>query len=212
MSYDGNAGDEWYLSTDKAFVLTMKIQMKASIAAIIASGVLLSVAMVVPSCHKSSANGGGKTLYDSLGGTVMVTDPANFGQTVEQGYLAIRTVVDTALLIIQADTAINGYFSIMVNEDTLHSVPTEYDKLSVGISTWLAAAAGSEHYSYTGPSLLSAHNPASNPDIPAPVDSAAFNEFAYDLALSARQYNISNQLISQLGHLLYRYEGQVVQP
>lgn len=178
---------------------------------IIFCGVLLIVVMLIPSCHKSSSAAGHQTLYDSLGGTVLVTDPANFGQTVEQGYLTIRSIVDTALLIIQVDTTINSYFSIMVKEDTLHQAATEYDKLSLNISNFLAAAAGSKDYTYGGPDMFAAHNPDSNANIPAAADSAAFNEFAYDLGLSARQHNLSSQLISQLGTLLYRYEGQVVQ-
>lgn len=173
---------------------------------------LLVAVIFIPSCHKSGNSAGSRTLYDSLGGTTLVTDPANFGQTVEQGYLALRTIVDTALLFIQVDTTINSYFSIMVNEDTLHQAATEYDKLSLNITNFLAVAAGAKDYTYTGPDMFAAHNPDSNVNIPASVDSAAFNEFAYDLGLSAKQYRLSNQLISQLGNLLYRYEGQVVQP
>jgi hypothetical protein len=190
----------------------MKMKLTAMMAAILLSGGVLLVVTVVPSCHKSSGGGGGKTLYDSLGGTVLVTDPLNFGQTVEQGYLTIRTIVDTTLLTIQVDTLINNYFSIMVTEDTLHQAPTEFDKLRLNISNFLAAAAGSEHYTYSGPGLFSAHNPDSNANMPKPVDSASFNQFAYDLGRGAADYKLSAQLISQLGHLLYRYEGQVVQP
>jgi hypothetical protein len=190
----------------------MKIRKTALAVTIFLGGALFIVVALIPSCHKSNGSAAGHTLYDSLGGTLIVTDPANFGQTVEQGYLTIRTIVDTALLIIQADTLINGYFSIMVNEDTLHSAPTEYDKLSLNISNFLAVAAGSKDYHYSGPSMLAAHNPGSNPDIPALVDSAAFNEFAFDLGSSARFYGLSSQLISQFGDLLYRYQGQVVQP
>lgn len=186
--------------------------MKTLAMVIFCCGVLLVVVTLIPSCHKSSNAAGGRTFYDSLGGTVLVTDPANFGQTVEQGYLTIRTIVDTALLFIQVDTTINSYFSIMVNEDTLHQAPTEYDKLSLNITNFLAVAAGAKDYIYSGPDLFAAHNPDSNGNIPARVDSAAFNEFAYDLGLAARQYNLSSQLISQLGTLLYRYESQVVQP
>jgi hypothetical protein len=185
-------------------------------ATIFLSGVMILATTLTPSCHKSSGSGGGHTFYDSLGGTVLVTDPANYGQTVEQGYLTIRTIVDTALVIIQADTLINSYFSIMVNEDTLHAAPTEYDKLSVNITNFLAVAAGAKDYSYTGLSMSAAHDTATNAYILTPVDSAAFNEFAYDLGFSASHvvapYTLSSQLISQLGHLLYRYEGQIVQP
>jgi hypothetical protein len=190
----------------------MKMKTSTLVAALIFSGALLAVVSIIPSCHKSGGNAGGRTFYDSLGGTVSVSDPANFGRTVEQGYLTIRTIVDTALMIIQTDTTINGYFSIMVNEDTLHAAPTEYDKLSLNFTNFLAVAAGAKDYSYTGPDLFAAHNPDSNVNIPRRVDSAAFNEFAYDLARSATQYGLSNQLISQFGILLYRYEGQVVQP
>ena len=188
----------------------MKIS-PTTLAATIILGSLFLLALG-PACHKSARTSGSETFYDSLGGTELVTDPANFGQSVEKGYLAIRTIVDTALLIIQTDTLINGYFTIMVNEDTLHEAPTEYDKLSVNITNFLAAAAGAKDYGYTGTSLMAAHDPASNPNIPRPVDSAAFNEFAYDLGLSAHQGGLSDQLISQLGDLLYRDEGQVVKP
>jgi hypothetical protein len=178
-------------------------------------GAIILMAVLIPSCHKSSGSGGSQTFYDSIGGTVLVTDPANFGQTVEQGYLTIRTIVDTALVIIQTDTLINGYFTFMVNEDTLHEAPTEYDKLSLNITNFLAVAAGAKDYSYTGLDMFAAHNHDSSAFILTPVDSLAFNEFAYDLAQSATNlpppYRLSSQLISQLGHLLYRYEGQIVQ-
>ncbi|HTR29272.1 MAG TPA: hypothetical protein VMH27_08375 [Puia sp.] len=190
----------------------MKSSTTAFAIAVLFGGALVMAATMIPSCHKANNPGSGRTFYDSLGGTTPVADPANFGQTVEQGYLAIRTIVDTALLIIQADTTINSYFSIMVNEDTLHETPTEYDKLSLNITNFLAVAAGAQDYSYSGPDLFAAHNPDSNANIPAPVDSAAFNEFAHDLALSARQHGLSYQLISQLGKILYRYESEVVQP
>jgi hypothetical protein len=185
-------------------------------ATIFLGGALLILVMLVPSCHKSNGSGGARTFYDSLGGTALVPDPASYGQTVEQGYLTIRSIVDSALLIIQADSLINGYFSIMVNEDTLHTSPTEYDKLSLNITNFIAVAAGAKDYTYTGLDMFAAHNPDSNAFVQTPVTSAAFNEFAYDLAQSAIQqpapYVLSNQLISQLGTLLYRYEGQVVQP
>jgi hypothetical protein len=191
----------------------MKVRKTALAVTILIGGALLMMVMLlIPSCHKSNGSGGGHTFYDSLGGTVLVTDPGNYGQTVEQGYLTIRTIVDTALLIIQADTLINGYFTFMVTEDTTHTAATEYDKLSLNISNFVAVAAGAKDYTYTGLSMLAAHNLDSNAFILTPVNSPAFNEFAYDLGQSALEYGLSNQLISQLGTLLYRYEGQVVQP
>jgi len=188
----------------------MKKTKSRATQAILGGAVLLLA--VTLSCHKSGRPAGNQTFYDSLGGAVLVPDPANFGQSVEKGYLTIRTIVDSALFLIQVDPVINGYFSIMVAEDTAHTTPTEYDKLSLGITNFLAVAAGSKDYSYTGPTLLDAHNPSTNPNVPGPIDSGAFNEFAFDLGRAAAQSGLSNQLISQLGDLLYRYEGQVVQP
>ena len=57
--------------------------------------VMLGLAMVVivtASCHKSSSSTP-QTLYDSLGGTTMVADPANSGTQIEKGYLGIPSAV-----------------------------------------------------------------------------------------------------------------------
>ena len=81
--------------------------------------VILGIAMLMlltTSCHKSSSTP--QTLYDSLGGTTMVADPANSGAQIEKGYLGIRTVVDSAIFIIAGDTTINGYFKVLLTEVT----------------------------------------------------------------------------------------------
>ena len=176
--------------------------------------IILCVGAVIgtgSSCKISNKSAGKQTFYDSLGGTTLVPDSASYGQTVERGYLAIRTIVDTALLIIAADSTINGYFSLVLQEDSTGN-ESPYESLKLNMANFLAVAAGAEDYSYTGPDLMAAHNPDSNGNISMKVTSAAFNEFAYDLGLSAMQYGLSAQLISQFGTLLYRYESQVVQP
>lgn len=188
---------------------TMKWKTGTAIAILI-----LGVGVVIGtgySCKKSNKSTGVPTFYDSLGGTTLVSDPVNYGQTVERGYLAIRTIVDTALLIIAADDSINGYFALVLQEDSL-GIETPYDSLKTNMANFLAVAAGARDYPYAGPDLFAAHNPDSNGNISMKVSSTAFNEFAYDLGQSALQYGLSNQLISQFGTLLYRYEGQVVQP
>jgi hypothetical protein len=188
----------------------MKWKTTTAIAAIILF--VGAVIGTVSSCKKSNKSATGPTFYDSLGGTTLVTDPANFGQTVEQGYLAIRTIVDTALLIIAADDSINAYFNLVLQEDSTGN-ESPYDSLKVNMANFLAVAAGAKDYSYTGPGLIAAHNPDSNGNISMKVTSAAFNRFAYDLGQSAyNYYHLSDQLISQFGTLLYRYESQVVQP
>jgi hypothetical protein len=163
------------------------------------------------SCSKSSKSSGKQTLYDSLGGTTMVPDPATLNKTVEQGYLAIRTIVDTAIFIIEADSIIDTtYFGTLLYDDTTNNI-SGFENFSANLTNFLATAAGATDYTYIGLDMYAAHNPDSNSRIGAKVTSTAFNEFAYDLARSAEAYGLNNQLISQIGDLLYKYEGQVVQ-
>jgi hypothetical protein len=167
------------------------------------------IAVMVFSCSKSKSSAK-QTLYDSLGGKTMVADPAALGQEVEQGYLTIRTLVDTALIIIEADTLVNSYFSTLLFDDSL-GIVSGYETLSLNLTNFLATAAGATDYSYTGLNMTAAHNPDSNSRISQKVNSAAFNEFAFDIAQSATSHGINGQLISQIGDLLYKYEGQIVQ-
>src|ERR1700679_4144099 len=92
------------------------------------------VTMLYTSCHKNSSTST-PTLYDSLGGTAMVSDPANSGSQIEKGYLGIRTVVDSAIFIIAGDTAINGYFKVLIGEVTSGNT-SGYQKLSANLSNF----------------------------------------------------------------------------
>jgi hypothetical protein len=164
------------------------------------------------SCSKksSSSTPATMTLYDSLGGSVMVADPANSGQMVEKGYLGIRTVVDSAIFIIAADAQINGYFKTLITEVTSGNL-SGYQKLSTNLSTFVAVATGAKDYTYTGLTMQNAHNPATNPRITMTVDSADFNEFGTDVVASANKNGLPSYLIARLGTILFSVEGQVVQ-
>ncbi len=150
------------------------------------------------------------TLYDSLGGTAMVPDPANSGQMVEKGYLGIRTIVDSAVFIVAADTQINGYFKVLLAEVTGGNL-SGYQRLSTNFSNFVAVAAGAKDYTYTGLSMPNAHNPNMNPRITMTVDSADFNEFIVDVAASATKNGLPSYLLARVGTVLYSVEGQVVQ-
>ena len=168
----------------------------------------LAMAAVLPtSCHKSSS--APPTLYDSLGGTAMVSDPANSGQQIEKGYLGIRTVVDSAIFIIAGDTAINGFFKVLLSEVTTGNT-SGYQKLSANLSNFVAVATGAKDYKYGGLSMQNAHNPASNPRINGVVMSDDFDEFVKDVALSATRNGVPANLITSLGRLLYSVESQVI--
>ncbi len=116
------------------------------------------------SCSKKSNSAAPMTLYDSLGGSTMVADPANSGQMVEKGYLGIRTVVDSAIFIIAADAQINPYFKVLISEVSSGNL-SGYQRLSTNLSTFVAVATGAKDYTYGGLSMTAAHNP-SIPAIP----------------------------------------------
>jgi hypothetical protein len=160
------------------------------------------------SCHKNSSSPK-PTLYDSLGGTTMVPDPANSGTMIEKGYLGIRTVVDSAIFIIAGDTTINGYFTVLLAEVTSGNL-SGYQKLSANLSNFVAVATGAQDYKYTGLTMQNAHNPSTNPRINGAVVSAAFDEFVKDVAASATKNGVPSNLIASLGNLLYSVESQVV--
>jgi hypothetical protein len=169
----------------------------------------LAIAMVFSSsCHKSSSNSP-QTLYDSLGGSAMVSDPANPGTQIEKGYLGIRTVVDSAIFIIAGDTAINGYFKVLIGEVTSGNT-SGYQKLSANLSNFVAVATGAQDYKYTGLSMQTAHNPSTNTRINGVVMSDDFDEFVKDVAASATKNGVPSNLISSLGNLLYTVESQVI--
>jgi hypothetical protein len=182
-------------------------QTKAILAVVLTFGVFT---LVTQSCSKKNSTVAPMTLYDSLGGSVMVADPANAGQMVEKGYLGIRTIVDSAIFIIAGDMAINGYFQVLISEVTSGNT-SGYQKLSTNLSTFIAVAAGAKDYDYTGLSMAAAHNPSTNSRISMKVDSGDFDEFIKDVAASATKNGLSAQLLGQVGTLLYTVESQVVQ-
>ena len=180
---------------------------KISIFLIVAFSLVLTMT-INTSCHKSSSNAQ-PTLYDSLGGTTMVSDPANGGAQIEKGYLGIRTVVDSAIFIIAGDTAINSYFKVLIGEVTSGNT-SGYQKLSLNLSNFVAVATGAKDYTYSGLSMTAAHNPSANPRINGVVMSDDFNEFVKDVAASAAKNGVPSNLITSLGNLLYSVESQVI--
>jgi len=180
---------------------------KAVWTALLASGFLF---LVATACHKSHNNTAPPTLYDSLGGTAMVNDPAHSGTMIEKGYLGIRTVVDSAIFIIAGDTAINGYFKVLLAEVSSGNT-SGFQKLSANLSNFVAVATGAKDYTYSGLSMTNAHNPATNPRMNGKADSHDFDVFVTDVAASATKNGVPSNLITSLGKLLYSVESQVVQ-
>jgi hypothetical protein len=172
----------------------------------------LGALAVTSSCSKSHDSTPAKmTLYDSLGGTAKVSDPANAGQMVETGYLNIRNVVDSAIFIIAGDAQLQPYFTTLLGEVGSGNL-SGFQRLSTNLTTFIAVAAGAKDYTYAGLSMANAHNPATNSRITMKVDSADFNEFIGDVATSFTVKNkLPTALLNQVAPVLFSVEGQVVQ-
>src|SRR5580692_9018275 len=122
-------------------------------------GVTLSL---MSSCSKKSSTSSTSnkpTLYDSLGGSAMVSDPANPGTMIEQGRLGIRSVLDSTIFVIAGDTAINGFFQVLLAEVTAGNT-SGYTALSNNLTDFVCVATGAKDFTYGGKSMTDAHNPA----------------------------------------------------
>jgi hypothetical protein len=175
-------------------------------------GLFVSLSLM-SSCSKKSSGSStstGPTLYDSLGGTTMVSDPANPGTMIEQGRLGIRSVLDSTIFVIAGDTLINGYFQVLLAEVTAGNT-SGYTALSNNLTDFICVATGSTDYKYGGKSMTDAHNPGTNSRINGYVTIAAFNEFIADVVVGAKQNNLPGNLITSVGALLETLEGTIVQ-
>jgi hypothetical protein len=169
-------------------------------------------AFLTPSCSKSNSSTppAGPTLYDSLGGTAMVADPANPGAMIEQGRLGIRSVLDSTIFVIAGDNQINGYFTVLLAEVTAGNT-SGYTALSNNLTDFVCVATGAKDFTYGGKSMVDAHNPATNSRISAKVTAAAFNEFIADVVIGANKNKLPANLIGSVGALLETLMGSIVQ-
>ena len=161
------------------------------------------------------------TLYDQVGGTTMVNDPANPGTMVQQGYLTIRSVTDSSIFVIAADTQLQKYFPTLLAEVGAGNL-TGYKALSENFTYFICTATGSTNYTYTGLSMVAAHNHATNSRFgattPADVvttDSTDFDKFVGDVGVGLAQNGVTSTnnptLVNALVALLNTTKKQVVQ-
>ena len=161
------------------------------------------------SCKKSSSSAK-MTLYDSLGGATMVSDPTASGTMIEKGRLGLRSVVDSTIFVIAGDTAINGHFTVLLAEVTAGNT-SGFSALSKNLTDFFCVATGAKDFTYGGKSMVAADDPAQNSRMNGKADSSDFNAFVADLVVGAKKNGLSDQLIGQVGTLVYTLEGQVVQ-
>lgn len=173
--------------------------------------------IVASSCDKNNdSNPTTLTLYDSLGGTAMVADPANSGQMIEAGRLGIRSVVDSTIFVIAVDTAINNYFAVLLSEIAMNDL-SGFQELSKNLTDFFCVATGAKDFQYTGLSMTEAHNPDAAPPtgnkdrIKQKVADDDFDQFINDLGTGATQNALPDYLISRVAEVASSVRGAVVQ-
>lgn len=180
-------------------------------AAALILGLVITVSLT-PSCSKSSSNSTKMTLYDSLGGTTLVADPANPGTMIEKGRLGIRSVLDSTIFVIAADPNINGFFKVLLSEVTANPpVTTGFTALLKNLTDFVCVATGAKNFSYGGKNMVDAHNPATNPRMNGKAANDDFDSFLADLVKGAQKNGLSIQLIGQVGAVVATLRTQVVQ-
>ena len=168
--------------------------------------------VIISSCDKNNdSNPTTLTLYDSLGGTAMVQDPtASAGTMIETGRLGIRSVVDSTIFVIAADNKINNYFSVLLSEVTAGDL-SGFQELSKNLTDFFCVATGAKNFTYTGLSMVAAHDPSTNPRISEKVDSGDFDEFITDLGMGATKNALPDYLITRVAAVASSVKGDVVQ-
>jgi hypothetical protein len=178
----------------------------------LAAAVLLSV-LAIESCSSKSSSTVTPvkaTLYDTLGGSTLVADPANSGKMIEKGRLAIRSVIDSTIFVIAGDSKINGHFTVLLGEVGKGNL-TGFTELSDNLTTFVAVGTGAKDYTYTGLSMSAAHNPATNPRMNGKATSADFDAFVSDVVTGATQNGVPTNIIGSLGKIIVSLKAQVVQ-
>lgn len=171
-----------------------------------------SISLSVSSCKKddTTAPVATLTLYDSLGGTTMVADPKAAGTMIEKGRLGIRSVVDSTIFVIAADSRINAYFQKLLMEVGTGNL-SGFTALSKTLTDFLCVGTGAKNFTYTGLNMVAAHNPANNTRMNGKADNAAMDAFIADVVVGANKNALPTYLIARVGAVLESLRTQVVQ-
>ncbi|QEC69682.1 group 1 truncated hemoglobin [Panacibacter ginsenosidivorans] len=173
---------------------------------------VVAFASFLTACNKDDNNPppAAMTLYDSLGGTTLVTDPVDASVKIEQGRLGIRSVVDSTIFVIAADPELNPYFSVLLAEVTAGDL-SGFQELSKNLTDFFCVATGAKDYTYTGLSMIEAHDPAKNPRMAAKAADDDFDQFIVDLVAGATKNGLPDYLIARVGAIVETLRTQVVQ-
>ncbi len=156
------------------------------------------------------------TLYERVGGTAMVSDPANSGQMIEKGRLTLRSVVDSSIFVIAADPTLAKYFPVLFAELGAGNT-TGLKALSKSFTDFMCSATGSKNiaYAYTGKSMKDAHDPAKHNRMGMKADATDFDKFVGNIGIGLAKNGVtaanSAQLVNDLVTLLNTTKADIVQ-
>lgn len=191
--------------------------MKSNKLAPLAFAALVGAGSLISSCKKDDVKNQTPTppptkmtLYDTLGGTTMVADPASPGKMIEKGRLAIRVVVDSSIFVIAGDPKMQPYFTKLLAEVGAGNL-TGFAALSESFTTFVATATGAKNFTYTGMNMKDAHDPAKNGRMAQKADAADFDIFVGDIVIGAKKNGVPDEIIGRLGTILNSVKGDVVQ-
>lgn len=174
--------------------------------------IVIAGTLTTSSCKKSS-DSTKPTLYDSLGGTTMVQDPkAASGVKIEAGRLLIRSIIDSTIFVIAADSRINGHFSVLLTEVGAGNL-SGFQVLSKNLTDFVAVGTGAKNYTYGGKSMVAAHDPAQNTRMKGKATNADMDAFEADLVAGAAKngVTISNPALVSVAKIVESLRSAIVQ-
>ena len=148
-------------------------------------GVLLVASVAFTSCSKDDDPAPVKaSIYSRLGGTTMVADPDNSGQMIEKGRLSFRKVVNSTVGLIVADVQSNAsgnlgaHFAPVLAEVGAGNT-TKLAILVDNLTDFFSFNTGGTNAvnTYSGLSMVAAHNPATNPRMGTKSSNADYTKF-----------------------------------
>jgi hypothetical protein len=177
-------------------------------------------AFTVSSCSKSDSPAPTASIYARLGGTTLVADPDNAGQMIEQGRLSYRKVVNTTIGLIVADVNSNAagnlgaHFAPLLTEVGAGNT-TNLAELVDNLTDFFSYNTGGTNAvnTYTGLSMVAAHNPATNPRMGVKSTSANYTKFEGYVGTAAVQNGVAanTQLYTDIVAVLESLRTPIVQ-
>ena len=160
-----------------------------------------------------------KTLYTKVGGAVMVNDPNNPGQKIEQGRLSFRSVVDTTIVLIVSDIVADApgnfgaHFAPLAAEVFGDNNATNVAVLSKNLTDiFSVASGGGATNTYSGMNMIDAHDPAKNSRMGKKVNDAEMTKFIGYVGQAAGKNGVTDPvIIDEVVALLESLRAPIVQ-